>query len=234
MRVKFMKKDSIYHVEFDLDFKRNNLPGKFIVLEGIEASGKTTQVKELGKRLPKAVITKNPTDDNEIGVFIRNKVLAGKSNLPPVAYQYLFAADRAIQQQAVIDLLKKGKTVISDRYLWSSVAYGIADRQDFDYKNWEEVTLVAYSALSMYHQFLLPDLTIYLDISLEESLKRIKGSSKHTEIYDNHKMNVKIQKGYRWLIEKFPKEFTIVDGDGNRTEEEITHEILKLIKGIKK
>jgi dTMP kinase len=188
----------------------------------------------LGKKIKGSVLTKNPTDDNEIGVFIRNKVLAGKTNLPPVAYQYLFAADRAIQQQQIINLLKKGKTVISDRYLWSSVAYGIADRQDLDYKNWEEVTLVAYSALSMYHQFLFPDLTIYLDISLEESLKRIKGSKKHTEIYDNHKMNIKIQKGYKWLMEKYPNEFTVVDGDGNRSEEEITEEILSLINKVKK
>jgi len=223
-----------YHVEFDLDFKRNKYPGKFIVLEGIEASGKTTQVKLLGKKIKGAVLTKNPTDDNEIGVFIRNKVLAGKTDMPPVSYQYLFAADRAIQQREIIGLLKKGKTVISDRYLWSSVAYGIADRQDLDYKNWEEVTLVAYSALSMYHQFLFPDLTIYLDIPLEESIRRIKGSHKHTEIYDNHEMNIKIQKGYMWLIKNFPKEFTIVNGDGNRNESEITDEIAKLINKIKK
>jgi len=223
-----------YHVEFDLDFKRNTYPGKFIVLEGIEASGKTTQVKLLGEKIKGSVLTKNPTDDNEIGVFIRNKVLAGKTDMPPVAYQYLFAADRAIAQKQIMDFLKDGKTVISDRYLWSSVAYGIADRQGLDYEDWEEVTLVAYSALSMYHQFLVPDMTIYLDIPLEESLKRIKGSDKHTEIYDNHEMNIKIQKGYKWLIDKFPEEFTIVDGDGNRSEAEINEEILGLIAGVEK
>jgi len=223
-----------YHVEFDLDFKRNKFPGKFIVLEGIEASGKTTQVKKLGEKIPNAILTKNPTDNNAIGVFIRNKVLAGKANIPPAAYQYLFAADREIQQADIIDLLRKGNTVISDRYLWSSVAYGIADRQDMDYKDWNNITLVAYSALSMYHQFLLPDLTVYLDIPIEESLKRIKGSKKHSEIYDNHKMNIKIEKGYKWLIKKFPKEFTIVDGDGDRSEEEITNELANLINNIKK
>lgn len=223
-----------YHVEFDLDFKRNKYPGKFIVLEGIEASGKTTQVELLSKRIPKAITTKNPSDDNAIGTFIRNKVLAGKADIPPVAYQYLFAADREIQQVEIIGYLKKGKTVISDRYLWSSVAYGMADRQDLDYKDWENITLVAYSALSMYHQFLLPDLTVYLDITQNESVKRMKGSSKHTEIYDNLKMNIKIEKGYRWLLKKFPKEFTIVDGDGERTEDEITEELLGLINKIKK
>lgn len=223
-----------YKVSFELDFKRNSYPGKFIALEGIEASGKTTQVKLLGEKIKNSVLIKNPTDDNEIGIFIRNEVLSGKSDIPPVAYQYLFAADRAIQQQQIIDFLKEGKTVISDRYLWSSVAYGIADREGLDYENWEEVTLVAFSALSMYHQFLMPDMTIYLDISLGESLKRIKGSEKHTEIYDNHKMNTKIQKGYKWLMEKFPEEFTIVDGDGEKSEEEINGNILKLIEGIRK
>ena len=218
---------------FNLDFKRNKYPGKFIVLEGIEASGKTTQVARLGNKIPDAILTKNPTD-GEIGSFIRREVLGGKTKIPPVAYQYLFAADRQIQQSEIENLLSKGKTVISDRYLWSSVAYGIADREGLDYKNWENVSLVAFSALSMYHQFLLPDFTIYLDITLSESLKRIKGSSKHTEIYDNHKMNIKIEKGYRWLIQKFPREFVIVDGDGKRTEEEITEEILGLIKKIEK
>jgi len=222
-----------YHVEFDLDFKRNKYPGKFIVLEGIEASGKTTQVALLGKKIKNAILTKNPTD-GQIGTFIRKQVLGGKTDIPPASYQYLFAADREIQQAEITELLKEGKTVISDRYLWSSVAYGIADRQDLNYNNWENVSLVALSALSMYHQFLLPDLTIYLDISLSESLRRIKGSLKHTEIYDNHKMNIKIEKGYRWLIQKFPKEFVIVNGDGERREEEITGEILSLIEKIGK
>ena len=47
-------------------------------------------------------------------------------------------------------------------------------------------------------------------------------------------MNVKIQKGYKWLIDNFPKEFTIVDGDGNRTAEEITDELITLVNKIKK
>ena len=228
-----MMNDLKQHVEFDIDFKRNPYKGKFIVLEGIEASGKTTQVNLLGKALPDAILTKNPTD-GQIGSFIRKEVLGGKSDIPPVAYQYLFAADREIQQQEIIKYLKDGKTVISDRYFWSSVAYGIADREGVDYENWEEVSLVALSLLSMYHQFLLPDLSVHLNISLDESSKRIAGSKKHTEIYDNHKMNIKIEKGYDWLIKKFPKEFVIVDGDGKRKEGEITKEILKLIEAIKK
>lgn len=218
-----------YHVEFDLDFRRNTYPGKFIVIEGIEASGKTTQVKRLGEKFPGAMLTKNPTD-GKIGALIRNQVLGGHSDIPPVAYQYLFAADREIQQQEIIEHLKNGKNVISDRYFWSSVAYGIADRENMDFENWENVSLVAFSILSMYHQFLMPDISIYLDISLEESVRRMEGSEKHTEIYDNPEMNIKIKKGYKWILEKFPEEIKIVNAEKN--EEEVTEELVSLVSSV--
>jgi dTMP kinase len=224
-----------YHVTFDLDFKRNNYSGKFIVLEGIEASGKTTQVKRLGEMLSKTqtvFTTKNPTD-NEIGTYIRNEILTGnQKHIPPVSYQYLFAADRVIQQFDLIEKLKKGETVVSDRYFWSSVAYGIADREGTDFENWEEVSVTALSLLSMYYQFILPDLSIYLDVSLEESLRRISGSAKHTEIYDNHRMNIKIKKGYEWLLRTFPNEITLLNGE--KPLDEITAKIVELVGKIQK
>ncbi|MGA2967953.1 MAG: dTMP kinase [Candidatus Levyibacteriota bacterium] len=224
-----------YHVTFDLDFKRNNYSGKFIVLEGIEASGKTTQVKRLGEMLSKTqtvFTTKNPTD-NEIGTYIRNEILTGnQKHIPPVSYQYLFAADRVIQQFDLIEKLKKGETVVSDRYFWSSVAYGIADREGTDFENWEEVSVTALSLLSMYYQFILPDLSIYLDVSLEESLRRISGSAKHTEIYDNHRMNIKIKKGYEWLLRTFPNETTLLNGE--KPLDEITAKIVELVGKIQK
>jgi dTMP kinase len=224
-----------YHVAFDLDFRRNPYPGKFIVLEGIEASGKTTQAKILGEILSKnqtVFVAKNPTD-GEIGTYIRNEILSGNNKkISPIAYQYLFAADRVTQQAELIERLKKGETIICDRYIWTSVAYGIADRQSTDYRNWEEVSVTALSLLSMYHQFISPDMSIYLDISLKESLRRIKGSAKHVEIYDNNKANIKIKTGYDWIRKTFPKEITIVNGE--KPLDEITKEIVELISKIQK
>ena len=112
--------------------------------------------------------------------------------------------------------------------------WGNPDREGTDYEDWEEVSVVALSVLSMYHQFLYPDLSIYLDIGLEESAKRIEGSPKHTEIYDNHGMNKKILKGYDWILKAFPEEIVKVDGDGDKKPENITKDIMKLIEGIKK
>ena len=145
-----------------------------------------------------------------------------------LSFQYLFAADRQIHQEEIIEHLKSGATVVSDRYFWSGVAYGIADREGMDYENWENVSIVALSLLSMYHQFIIPDLTIYLDVTLEESLRRLKGSTKHTEIYDNHATNIKVKKGYEWLIQKFPEEITVIDGE--RSIEEVTKQMIEEIE----
>lgn len=218
------------HVSFNIDFKRNSYKGLFVALEGIEASGKTTQTRRLGEKIAHdfdIYLTKNPTE-SYVGNFIRKSLLAGKMRMPPVAIQYLFGADREIQQEEIIDHLKKGEIVISDRYFWSSVAYGTADKRGVDYENDRELSLTAFSLLSMYNQFILPDITIYLDIPIGESLRRMSGSKKHKEIYDNEETNIKVEKGYKWLIKKFPKEFAILDGTKN--EEELEARIIKIIQ----
>ena len=220
-----------YNVEFDIDFKRNPYPGKFIALEGIEASGKTTHTQMVGdilQKFHKVFLTKNPTN-SFVGDFIRQNLLAGKVRIPPISLQYLFGADRKIQQQEIIERLKKGEIVISDRYFWSSVAYGAADIET-DYDNFANLSLTAFSLLSMYHQFIVPDLTFFLDISLEEAGERMSKSKKHTEIYDNKEMNAKVKKGYDWLIKKFPAEFTILNAE--KSVEEVTDEIVEKIKEL--
>lgn len=226
-------KTSKYHVNFDIDFKRNPYPGKLIVLEGIEASGKTTHTQMVGDILQKnhkVFLTKNPTN-SFIGDFIRQNLLADKVRIPPISLQYLFGADREIQQQEIIERLKKGEIVISDRYFWSSVAYGAADIET-DYDNFTNLSLTAFSLLSMYHQFIVPDLTLFLDISLEEAEKRMSKSKKHTEIYDNKEMNIKVRKGYDWLIKKFPDEFTVLNAE--KSIDEVTKEILsRIVSSIK-
>lgn len=219
-----------YNVSFDIDFRRNPYKGFFVALEGIEASGKTTQTARLGEKIAidlQVYLTKNPTH-SFVGDFIRKNLLAGKLRIPPVALQYLFSADRDIQQEDIISHLKNGEVVISDRYFWSSVAYGTADKRGVDYENERELFLTAFSLLSMYNQFILPDVTVYLDIPIEESVKRMSGSKKHTEIYDNKETVIKVEKGYKWLIKKFPKEFTILDG--TKSEEKLEQEIIKIIK----
>lgn len=219
-----------YHFDLELDFKRNPYKGRFIAVEGIDGSGKTLQAHLLAKNLVKAgkkvFLTKNPTD-SELGKFIR-KVLQGKVEIPLISFQYIFSADRQIQQLEIVERLKKGEIVITDRYFWSSIAYGIADKENVDYDNEIKFQLIAQSILSMYNQFILPDVTVYLDVSVKTGLLRRHDTDKEKEIYENIKKARKVEKGYKWLLQEFPKEFTIVDSE--KPIDQVQAEILKKIK----
>jgi dTMP kinase len=215
-----------YPVSFDLELRKNPYPGRLITIEGIDGAGKTTQAKELVKRLNKnggnAAYTKEPTD-LVIGQFIREKILSGNLQMHPVALQYLFNADRVMHMEKIETFLKKGLTVVMDRYFWSAVAYAIADvGGDLDQY------LTAFSILSSYHQFIVPDETFYLDITADKALERIQASGKHTEIYDNKEKLPKIVHAYTLLMKKFPDQFTIIAAD--KTPEKVTDEIVDLLK----
>src|ERR1035437_2381014 len=216
-----------YHIEFDIDFKRNIYPGKFIALEGIDGSGKTIQSNLLTESLIKSgkevFLTKNPTE-GELGKFIR-KALQGKVELPLVSFQYLFSADRQIQQLDIVDHLKKGDIVISDRYYWSSVAYGVADKEGVNYEDTVKLEMIAQSILSMYNQFIVPDVTFYLDVSIETGLLRRHDTDKEKELYENTEKLKKIKKGYDWLLKQYPKEFVKLNGE--KSIEEVQNDLLK-------
>lgn len=217
-----------YKINFEIDFKRNKFPGKLIAIEGNEGSGKTTQVKRVVEELKKkgidAIATKEPTT-MPIGQFIRESILTGKVKVPAVSIQYLYCADRAMHQEEIEDYLRKGKTVVMDRYFWSSVAYAFADLE-FD----KDKYLTVLSVLSPYDQFIKPDLTFYLKVSQQEALGRIETSHKHKEIYDNEEKFPKIEEGYDYLMEIFPEEFVKINAE--QKEEEIAREIIQEISKL--
>lgn len=206
-----------YHLDFDIDFKRNPHKGKYIVLEGIDGSGKTTQIEKLyeyftsqGKEV---VRTREPRkDEGLIGELIQ-KILNGKTKVPAVAIQYLFSADRGMHhEELILPALRDGKIVISDRCFWSAVPYGVLDLEEDFNDNTAKYILVSQSILSMYHQFTAPDLTFYLDIPVERAMDRLSKKSHDKEIYEEEKKILKAKEGYDWLLNEFPEEFVVVDG----------------------
>ncbi len=223
-----------YHVTFDIDFQRNTYGGQYIVVEGIDGSGKTTQVANIAAQFQKqgkeVVVTGEPRKDKGIFGKLIQEILLSKKKIPSVAFQYLFSADRAVhQEELIIPSLKEGKIVLSDRCFWSAVPYGIMDhmmgkgQKDYSFEM-GKVILTAQSVLSFYHQFLLPDKTLYLDISLETAMKRIQEGNKEKEIYEDREKLEKIMLGYQWLAKEFPKEITVIDGE--KSVEEVTKEII--------
>lgn len=231
-----------YKVSFNLDLRRNPYRGLYIAVEGIDAAGKTTQVKKLVDYFKKTgksvIIASEPRKKGGAFSKLIKDILLSKVKFPLAAFQYLLSADRQVHhEELVIPSLKEGRVVISDRCFWSAVAYGILDwmlnRKEKEY-NYEfaNVILAAQSILSMYHQFILPDYTFYLEISVDTAIKRLREMKKTKEIYEDAWKLEKVMEGYKWLVKEFPKEITVIDGE--QSTEEVTREILdKLPKSLK-
>jgi len=225
-----------YHVEFDIDFRRNPYKGIYIAFEGIDGSGKTTLVKRLKddfeEKGRKAVLTKEPTRKDQIGTLI-HEFLQNKIKIPSTAFQYLFVADRVVHMETSVEpFLRDGKIVITDRCFWSSVVYGILDKiEDAKALSNNEMLLTAQSILSMYHQFIVPDITFYIKVSEETAIKRLLKMSKKKEYYETKEKLKKIKEGYDWLVNKFSNEITVIDGE--QSIEDVSEQILKHVASIK-
>jgi len=223
-----------YHISFDIDFKRNPYKGKYIALEGIDGSGKSEQSERLEEYFisqgKEVVTTTEPRKDSSIFNNLIHQILLGKVSLSPIALQYLFSADRVQnQEETVIPALNAGKVVISHRMFWSIIPYAISDLDPKYYKNTAQFLLVANCVLSMYHQFIMPDVTFYLDVSVEEAMNRLrKRKTKQKEFYEKEEKLRKHVIGYQWEIKQFPKEFTIING--HQGPEQVTNELIKKFK----
>jgi dTMP kinase len=219
-----------YKIEFEIEFLKNPYPGKLIVLEGLDASGKTTQSKKLAEELTqqgkKVYLTKNPTRSGEIGELI-HRILQKEVEIPSAAIQYLYTADREASQGEIIEHLKNGEIVIVDRYFWSAVPYGLADLKNSPLEDEAKVLVVSQSILSHYHGFIAPDFTFYLEISAGEAMRRLSEMQKTKEIYEEKEILERVKAGYDWLTKEFKNEIITINGE--KSEEEVLSEIIKKI-----
>ena len=153
------------------------MKGKFIVIEGIDGCGKTTQIDEISKWLPKSglmkkdsqLITTREPGGSLLGKKLRSLILDNNTNNKPtsLAELLLYSADRAEHISKIISpALKKKNWVISDRFSDSTLAYqGYGRNINLEtIKNIESIVCQGES----------PDLTIFLEISPEESILRRK------------------------------------------------------------
>jgi dTMP kinase len=109
----------------------------FIAFEGLDGSGSSTQSRILAEKLEakghKVLLTKEPTKDTPIGGLIR-EVLQRKLPATPEGLQFLFSADRAEHLKRDIEpALANGKVVITDRYMFSTIAYGALDIENVEW-----------------------------------------------------------------------------------------------------
>lgn len=199
---------------------KNKYKGKFIVIEGLDGAGSSTQVMRvanfLKERNKKIHITKEPTN-SLIGGLIRGQ-LTGDWKSSPECLQLLFAADRAHHlDKELIPLLKRGINIISDRYFFSTIAFGSTEIKD---REW---------LVNINDRFIIPDLTILVKVSPKICIKRIKGSRFQIELFEKEKKLQKTWENYKKLVEEFDN-IKIVNGE--RKVEEISYEIINLIEKV--
>ena len=188
--------------------------GIFICIEGIDASGKSTQARWLVRNLRRrgfdAIYTTEPSK-GEVGSFIRRYVLQRKRRVPAVVEALLFAVDRVDHVESKIEPeLESGKIVVSDRYVYSSLAYQGAAGLDVGWI--EQINRMA----------LPPGLAIYIDVPPEVVVKRMRRRRSVMETLENLR---RVREVYMQLVRKGH----LVLVDGNRPASEVAQNILALV-----
>lgn len=193
----------------------------FIAFEGIDGSGKSTQVKLLTDRLKKqghkVYATFEPTD-SPIGSVIRN-IFSHRIEADHRVIAGLFVADRLDhllnKTNGILKKLEEGFTVITDRYYFSSYAYQGAHVP----LDW------VMQANTLSENLLRPDLNIYIDISPEVSMERINKERSSIELYETLENLKKVQGKYQEAFEKLQSKENIFETNGNRSPDAIAQDI---------
>jgi len=200
----------------------------FIAFEGIDGSGKSTQVKLLNEKLTaeghKVYTTFEPTD-SPIGSLIRN-IFKGRMTADHKTIAALNVADRLDHLHNEINgLLKKleeGYTVITDRYYFSSYAYhGV--HVDIDW-------VIAANALSA--ATLKPDINIFIDVDPEVSMKRLNNTRGTIELYETLDNLQQVRAKFLEAFDKLKGEEHIVTINGNQTVADIAADVWNALEKL--
>lgn len=167
------------------------------------------------KKRKKAVLTKEQTD-NFIGGLIKS-ALKGHIKISPLTLQLMFIADRSQHLDSEIEpAIKEDKIIISDRYLFSTLAFGSLD--------------VNLDFLKMINsKFREPDLTFIIDCPPSVCLKRISKERFHAELFEEKNRLEKVRKNYLSLKDYFPNVYVI---NGNKSKKEVFEDIRKIVDKI--
>jgi dTMP kinase len=186
------------------------VPGKYIAFEGVEGCGKSTHVKRLAAHLD-ALITREP-GGTPVGATLR-AIMADTSNthLSPRAEALMMAADRAQHlRELVVPALAAGRHVVSDRSVYSSLAYQGYGRQ------------LDLTELRRFNDFAIesrwPDLVVYIRVDLQVVRTRLlKRDTDRFEREDDDFFR-RVIEGFDRLAEEEPRRWLVIDGTPPKDE----------------
>jgi len=196
---------------------------RYIAIEGIDGSGKTTIANllynELSKRYNKIILIKEPYD-NDLSKKIKEIIL--KEHEKNLDYGYLlallFTADRSIKNIDLKKYLNSDYIVISDRSIYSTFSYQIL---------YEGINIEWLKCVSKY--IIRPDITLILDVDPKIAVERINLRSKNITSYENIEFLRKVRENFLKLREIFPND-NIIYINGEEKPEEILKKILSIIE----
>lgn len=194
-------------------------PGRFLAFEGIDGSGKSTQAQRLLARLQARGVrcrgTQEPSD-GPVGAMLR-QILTGRMAADGRVIAGLFTADRLDHlvnpRDGILEQVRSGVTVVTDRYYFSSYAYQGVD-VDMDW-------LIDSNRLSA--ELLRPDATIFLDVPVPQALERIGRNRSHTELFEKEDRLTATREKYLEAFERLGGRETVLtvdaDADADTVEE---------------
>jgi len=189
------------------------LQGKFITFEGIDGSGKSTQLRMLAYELADRgvdLITTCESGGTPLGRLLRQAFLESGETVVPMAELLSFAADRAQHVESLIrPALAAGRTVISDRYADATCAYQGAGR---GFSVDDVKTVIALAT-----QGLVPDLTLFFDITVDEAIRRMGDrdemhTKKNRMDEETAEFYSRVRDAYLGIAEREPGRFHIING----------------------
>jgi len=189
--------------------------GKFIVFEGIDGCGKSTQLKLISSylfELDKSnhiFLTREPTATSKYGSEVRRLLTKSKDIKKDLEkFTSLYIKDRKFHvKNQIVPMLKQGVIVLCDRYKYSTFAYQLAQGADFNYLKKQHKNLIK------------PDLVIILDISVEEAMERISRNQNSKDVFEKKNFLEKVRENYLKMKELFKEEkIVILNGQGSKEE----------------
>lgn len=187
----------------------------FLVFEGIDGCGKSTQAKRLGARLSRSsgqeVLSLREPGGTELGERVRELVLNSRADLDAETELFLFMAARSHLVRSVLrPALERGAIVICDRYLWSSAAYqGAAGK--IGARTVLEIGQLATGGL-------LPDVTILIDVEPSVGFSRVSKPDRMEG--KGVEYQARVREGFLALAREQPERSLVIDGAGSVDEVE--------------